>query len=169
MNERKLEAMTLSDELTGLGNRRLLLRDYKDYILPHIKEGNLAYLAMLDLDNFKEANDKYGHTFGDDVLINISEIFKSFTNQDIRIYRVGGDEFAMMAMNISKNDCLKLLRKIKNKVSTFNYGKKLRIGFSAGLTEINIADSRRRLSDYYERADELLLVAKDEGKDRIKV
>lgn len=168
-NERKLEAMTLSDELTGLGNRRLLLRDYKDYILPHIKDGNLAFLAMIDLDNFKEANDKYGHTFGDDVLINISEIFKSFADNDVRMYRVGGDEFALTAINMSKNDCLKLLRKIKNKVSTFNYGKQLRIGFSAGLTEVNIADSKRRLSDYYEKADELLLRAKDEGKDRIKI
>jgi diguanylate cyclase (GGDEF)-like protein len=168
-NERKLEAMTLADELTGLGNRRLMLRDYKDYVLPHIKNGDLAFLAMIDLDNFKEANDKYGHTFGDDVLINISEIFKEFTSNDVRIYRVGGDEFALMAMNTTMNDCLKLLRKIKNKVSTFNYGKKVRIGFSAGLTEVNVSDSKRRLSDYYERADELLYKAKDEGKDRIKV
>ena len=168
-NERKLEAMTLSDELTGLGNRRMLLRDYQDYVLPYVKDGKLAYLAMIDLDNFKEANDRYGHTFGDDVLINISEIFKEFMSNDIRIYRVGGDEFALTALNISKNDCLKLLRKIKNKVSTYNYGKKVRIGFSAGLTEVNITDSKRRLSDYYERADELLYVAKEEGKDRIKV
>jgi len=168
-NERKLEAMTLADDLTGLGNRRLLLRDYKDYVLPYIKDGNLAYLAMIDLDNFKEANDRYGHTFGDEVLISISVIFKSFASNDVRIYRVGGDEFALLALNMSMNDCMKLIRKIKNKVSTFNYGKKVRIGFSAGLTEVNISDSKRRLSDYYERADELLYKAKDEGKDRIKV
>ncbi len=85
------------------------------------------------------------------------------------MYRVGGDEFAMLATSLSQNECLKLLRKIKNKVSTFNYGKKVNIGFSAGLTEINVTDDKRRLSDYYEKADELLYVAKEEGKDRIKI
>lgn len=167
--ERKLEAMTLSDDLTGLGNRRLLVRDYNDFILPHIKDGNKAFLAMIDLDNFKQANDIYGHSYGDDVLIMISDIFKSHENENIKIYRVGGDEFSMLVINHTNNEVLSLLRKMKNKVSTHKYGKKVNLGFSAGVSEINIKDDKRRLSDYYEKADELLYGAKSEGKDRIKI
>jgi len=168
-NERKLEKMTLIDDLTGLGNRRLLVRDYKEYVLPLIKESKIAHLSMIDLDNFKQANDIYGHSFGDDVLVKIGEIFREHSTDDIIVYRVGGDEFAMIALNHSRNDVMQILRKMKNKISTFNYGKKVNIGFSAGVVEINIKDQKRRLSDYYELADSLLYEAKEEGKDKIKL
>lgn len=167
--ERKLEVMTMSDDMTGLGNRRLMVRDYTDNVLPNIKDGNSAYLAMIDLDNFKQANDDYGHSFGDDVLAVIGDIFKSNSSEDITVYRIGGDEFALLALNKSQNDVLQILRKMKNKVSTHNYGKSVNLGFSAGLIEINIKGSKRRLSDYYEQADNLLYKAKEEGKDKIKV
>ena len=165
--ERKLEALTLADDLTGLGNRRLLVKDYANRILPQIKDGNKAFLAMLDLDNFKPANDVYGHSYGDEVLKQISEIFKKESNENIKIYRVGGDEFAILASEITQNDFLALLRKLKNKVVNFKYEKEVNISFSAGVIEINIDDKKRRLSDYYEKADELMYKAKEQGKSTI--
>ncbi len=166
--ERKLEALTMEDDLTKLGNRRLLIKDYRDIMLPYIKDGSKGYFGMLDLDNFKEANDQFGHAFGDEVLQNISDIFKEEMNHDIRIYRVGGDEFAIMITNRSDQEAIQTLRKMRNRVATFKYEHPIHIGFSSGLVEINIKDDLRRFSDYYEKADQLLYRAKEEGKGTIK-
>ncbi len=167
--ERKLEKLTLQDDLTKLGNRRQLVRDYNDFILPHIKDGQKAFIAMIDLDNFKQANDNYGHAYGDEVLSIISGIFKEVITSNLRIYRVGGDEFSLLAINTTQNTLLSILRKLRNKVSNYKYREDIDISFSGGLVEINIKSEKRRLADYYDKADELLYIAKKEGKGKVKI
>ena len=168
LSERKLQALTLADDLTKLGNRRLLVQDFNTDISAHIKSGNTAYLVMLDLDNFKEANDKYGHKFGDYVLLKIANIFKENSPQDTKIYRVGGDEFSILSKNWTIEELLQALEKINALILNFDFGKKVHISFSAGVATMNVNDKKRRLSDYYEKADKKLYEAKEAGKNIIK-
>ncbi len=167
--ERELEALTLQDDLTKLGNRRQMIKDYTEYVLPQIQDGNKGFIVMMDLDNFKSANDSFGHGFGDEVLITISNIFHEVISTNLKVYRVGGDEFAVLATNTTQNTLLSILRKLRNKISNHKYRHDIDISFSGGLVEISIKNAKRRLSDYYEQADDLLYIAKKEGKGITKI
>jgi diguanylate cyclase (GGDEF)-like protein len=89
----RLEART--DELTGLGNRRLLYETIEAG-LPGMRPGEFMYLLLIDLDRFKEVNDSLGHATGDDVLLTVgSRLRTTITAGDVLV-RLGGDEFALL-------------------------------------------------------------------------
>lgn len=165
--ERKLEALSLVDDLTKLGNRRMMVREYNDIVLPYVKNGKPAFLVMLDLDDFKPANDLYGHSYGDKVLVQIASIFNEYKTDDLLIYRIGGDEFALVFLDNSKDNIIDRLKLIQKHIEDYPYDKDINVSFSAGITEMKVNDKRRRFSDYYDRADKLLYQAKKEGKSKI--
>lgn len=165
--ERKLEALSLVDELTKLGNRRMMVREYNDTVLPYVKAGNQAYIVMLDLDDFKPANDLYGHSYGDIVLKQVASIFQKSKDKNLFIYRIGGDEFALIFLNNLKEDVFAKLNTLQNEVKNFPFSKDINISFSAGFTAIKINDKHKRFSDYYDKADKLLYKAKKTGKSKI--
>jgi diguanylate cyclase (GGDEF)-like protein len=88
------------DVLTNLYNRRYIESYYELYAKPE----NMCAILVLDLDNFKMANDVYGHKKGDEVLCTVSDILsKSFRNEDC-VVRLGGDEFAVFLPKISQKE-----------------------------------------------------------------
>jgi diguanylate cyclase (GGDEF)-like protein len=167
--ERKLEALSLVDELTKLGNRRMMVREYNEIVLPHVKTGSDAYLVMLDLDDFKPANDIYGHSYGDQVLKNVASIFMNNKDENIFIYRIGGDEFALIFIKNTEDEVIEKLKKMQKEVEDYPYTKSINVSFSAGIKVMKINDKRRRFSDYYDQADKLLYKSKKEGKRKISI
>lgn len=165
--ERKLEALSMIDELTGLGNRRMMVKDYNGTILPFVKTGGKAHIAMIDLDDFKPANDMYGHSYGDKVLKDISKIFVEESTKDVRFYRIGGDEFAILFQNLNESEIREFIDHLQQKVGLYPYEKQVRVGFSAGVAPILITEQFRRFSDFFDRADKLLYKSKNEGKNLI--
>ena len=165
--ERKLKELSLVDELTKLGNRRMMVKEYNEVILPNVKQGNDGFLAMLDLDDFKPANDLYGHSYGDQVLRNVATIFQNNQDKNMFIYRIGGDEFALVFINSVLDEVIEKLTKMREEVETFEYFRKISVSFSAGVTAMKVNDKQRRLSDYYDRADKLLYTSKNNGKRKI--
>jgi diguanylate cyclase (GGDEF)-like protein len=165
--KKQLEALSMRDDLTDLANRRMLIQDYNNIVLPHVKSNGTFHLAMIDLDDFKQANDLHGHTFGDEVLQQIAGIFKEHMNDRVKIYRIGGDEFAMLLMDMSKKDIASFLSNLQQEIGTYDYNKDVSIGFSGGVVEIEISSKKRRFSDFYDRADKLLYKSKDLGKNTI--
>ena len=113
-NERKLEALSMVDELTKLGNRRMMVKENNDLVFPYVKAGNEAFLAMLDLDDFKKVNDEFGHVVGDKVLIQTINIMNMNIRKTDSLYRMGGDEFALIFRGISE---VKMKEKVNEIVS----------------------------------------------------
>ncbi|ALU45376.1 GGDEF domain-containing protein [Pseudoalteromonas rubra] len=124
--EQKLKFDATHDELTGLGNRRACFEQFERLCT------SSAYLYYFDLDNFKQANDKYGHNIGDKILKKVAEaMMREFTAD--ACFRIGGDEFVAFTSEIViKEDALraKLLEEI------FEYG----VGVSIGRTAADPAE-----------------------------
>jgi diguanylate cyclase (GGDEF)-like protein len=96
--QRQLEHLGLTDSLTGLGNRRQLMADVERLIA----EGRPAALAIFDLDGFKEYNDRFGHPAGDALLVRLTAALRASVAGNGSAYRLGGDEFCVLADGVSR-------------------------------------------------------------------
>lgn len=98
-NEEEIKRMAYYDYLTGLPNRISLVDELKRNIEECIQNSSSGSVTFIDLDNFKIINDTFGHSYGDVVLIRITEKLKQFSSENIRVYRIGGDEFILVNNN----------------------------------------------------------------------
>jgi diguanylate cyclase (GGDEF)-like protein len=104
--QRELERLGLTDPLTGLGNRRALMADVEQLIA----EKRPAALAIFDLDGFKEYNDRFGHPAGDALLVRLTAALALAVTGSASAYRLGGDEFCVLAEAVSRAQLDPLLR-----------------------------------------------------------
>jgi len=156
----------LMDPLTKVYNRKALEKDLKA-ILEKGKDRNLdLVVAIVDIDNFKEVNDKYGHLVGDFVLIKLSDTMKSLIRKTTdKIYRYGGDEFVIVFNRSTLQNAIMSIKRIVYKIyrTTLKYKEKyIKITISAGITEHRAGDT---LETILRRADEALYKAKVEKND----
>lgn len=111
--EEKLDYMAHFDPLTGLPNRLLLKDRTEQAIAASNRSRNKAGILFLDLDNFKNINDSFGHSLGDILLHSVSERLKDVLRDSDTIARVGGDEFIVLLSGIEgSNDAARVVRKI---------------------------------------------------------
>ncbi len=96
----ELELLGLTDPLTGLGNRRQLMSDLDDAVTGDED----TVLAIFDLDGFKEYNDRFGHPAGDSLLIRLTSVLSAAVAGQARAYRLGGDEFCVLAGLLAADD-----------------------------------------------------------------
>lgn len=153
------------DELTGLLNKREITRYIKN-VLRHTPD-NKVYLFILDLDNFKQCNDMFGHMFGDDILQAVASILKNTIQQHGVAGRIGGDEFLILLENVDSEKLLRnMLRSIRANIQWL-YKEKLatfQLGCSMG-----VACYPKDAADYdtlFKLADYSLYLAKNKGKSR---
>lgn len=157
----KYKRLSEIDSLTGLLNRSTFI----DQVEHHINEGEPSALLMMDIDNFKQINDNFGHNVGDDVLRVLSFALKtSFRSMDI-IARFGGDEFIVLMINLHNDDNI-----IKQKIEVFNQNMHKLIvdsnmipdfSVSIGVTYVN---DKTDFEKIYKNADIALYRAKKDGK-----
>lgn len=163
--EAHLQTQAERDGLTKLLNKKTARKRSEEY-LSRIADGTPCAMMIIDLDNFKQVNDHYGHLFGDTVLMQVSkEISKLFRDQDI-VARIGGDEFMVLVRGINdktilENRCLRLLNVL---TGLFRNGdQKLPIGCSIGIAvspENGVA-----YYDLFNKADQALYQVKSKGKN----
>jgi diguanylate cyclase (GGDEF)-like protein/PAS domain S-box-containing protein len=132
--EEKIMALSMTDQLTGMHNRRgfLSLAEHHLRLSDRTKKGILLFFA--DLDGMKWINDKMGHKEGDNALIEVATVLKdTFRSSDI-IARMGGDEFAVLAIDSSKLDPEILTNRLHNQLEALNSkeNRKFRISVSVG-------------------------------------
>ena len=127
--------------------------------------GKNLWLAILDIDYFKNINDRFGHQVGDNVLKEVAKVIeKSLRNKDT-VFRIGGEEFAIIFKELSYESVKKILNRIRERVAKQSFDLiDEKITISIGVAKLSKDDSVKTL---YLRADKLLYEAKRSGRDKI--
>jgi two-component system, cell cycle response regulator len=162
-----LEHEALTDGLTGMHNRRYFDDAMAEYLDQFRKIDKPIGLMILDLDHFKKVNDTYGHDVGDEVLRQIARCLQEFTRYHDVVARLGGEEFAVVAPNMSRESLFKLADRIRHAISSLNIKSgnvTLRVTMSIGLA---IWDHKETAEELYKRADMQLYQAKRTGRNRV--
>ncbi|MGM0640711.1 MAG: sensor domain-containing diguanylate cyclase [Thermotogota bacterium] len=154
-----LNQETIIDPLTNLFNRRYLERKLKEV---HDEEIKYSVL-MLDIDDFKIANDKYGHKFGDYVLKKLGFIIYSNVRNEDTAIRYGGEEFLVIFNGEEEDIIKKLSENIRKEIEEMKWPKDVKITVSGGLAFYKDGE------DLIEKSDQLLYKSKSQGKNKIYI
>lgn len=158
------------DTLTGLLNRKTFepkLSKVLEQMLMSAKRQDdkkhtLHYLALFDIDHFKQVNDEYGHLVGDEVLREMSTLMKSTFREKDLMFRYGGEEFLGVFECASAKDIRVILERFRKKVEAHSFAEVGKVTVSIGYTEIFTYDNS---SQIVSRADQALYYAKDNGRN----
>ena len=156
IDEKKREELRLmhlaeTDAMTGLFNRQTAVTRIKRYLADMADQS--AALLLFDLDNFKKANDVFGHRYGDNIIVKTAELLKrSFREGDV-LCRLGGDEFLILCKNIREAAVRQKLQQVVSALHTtlHNDGKELAFSISAGY--VMIPEQGRTFEELYEKVD----------------
>lgn len=165
----RVRLLSLTDELTGLPNRRAFMRRLEDEVSRVQRHGAPLSLVILDLDHFKQINDLRGHAAGDAVLRHYAgSVLSIFRHHDL-VARYGGEEFAVLLPNTHLAGVVRALEKVRRRLDEITGqlpAEEALPTFSAGVAEYRSGETANSL---IERADTALYEAKRSGRDRVEV
>jgi diguanylate cyclase (GGDEF)-like protein len=165
------------DKLTGLLNRETLNKEILKILMEksHVKKkiesrgfrrafDDVQYwLGVIDVDHFKNINDKFGHLFGDEVLILMAGYMTEVFRDDDLLFRYGGEEFVVLIKVLSKDDAFQVFERLRSKISQHSFPQVGNMAVSIGMVEIDAQDGS---SDVIHSADKALYYAKDNGRNQ---
>ncbi len=134
--EKKLKYLAERDPLTDTFNRRQFEILLNHEIARSERTGEPITVIYLDVDNLKEINDKFGHEKGDELLVKVANALKNGLRKSDIVARVGGDEFIIVTPNLSKDEALKLINRLRKKIMKEEKEFPCPIDFSYGAFEI---------------------------------
>lgn len=153
-----------SDTLTGLLNRKTFEASFARLSERAMQDDTSgpSWLAVADIDRFKSINDRYGHLFGDEVLLLVSRLMRqSFRGAD-QLFRFGGEEFVIALDNAGADGAAIAFNRFRAAVEQFRFPHVGRVTVSIGYTQLSAHDSP---ATAIERADAALYIAKDSGRN----
>jgi diguanylate cyclase (GGDEF)-like protein/putative nucleotidyltransferase with HDIG domain len=159
----KAMRLALTDPLTGLGNHRHFHERLQHDLDKAQEEGFPLTLCLLDIDNFKQVNDRYGHPTGDKVLAQVAARLR----QGGEAFRLGGDEFALLLPRRDEHEGLSIARSIIERMSETEIDLGEVLNMSAGVATYPQHGVER--SELVRVADSALYVAKEQGKNTVRV
>lgn len=158
-----------TDPLTGLLNRRGFDLNVH-YIIDRARSKQKPVtVAMLDIDHFKQVNDKFGHTVGDKLLQAVAEVLeKNLRGEDLAV-RWGGEEFLVVLTDSDLHQAEQVFERIRQRISSLRVeGLNKPITVSIGLAGSRIPESTDEINDWIKAADTALRQAKENGRNRIE-
>lgn len=167
--EQEIYRLAMTDHLTGLLNRRSFYERFQEN-LKFARRNNLPIACIaIDLDRFKPINDQYGHETGDKVLVQVAEKLTGNFRETDNISRMGGDEFAVVA--VLSGDHQRLEKALQRLLSSLKEpmdidGKTLSIGASVGVSYY--PKDGEDMEELLRKADEALYRAKNAGRNRVE-
>ncbi|VEU82437.1 GGDEF domain-containing protein [Acholeplasma hippikon] len=151
-----------TDFLTGLYNRRKLYHDIEELSM---QPNHNVNIMMIDIDFFKEYNDKYGHVNGDLCLTNFSNLLKDMAEKyRIKFYRFGGEEFVGVNTNTNQDYFISIAKEISEEVKVMKELKET-LTVSIGISKTSLS----KIDDLVDQADKALYKAKKMGRNRIEI
>ena len=170
------------DELTGLLNRKTFNGALAQYLRPGKAESSRpspfdrrdarrehnadqhVWLAVLDIDFFKRINDRFGHLYGDEVLILLARLMHASFREEDRLFRCGGEEFVVILAPTEAEFAEGVLERFRDAVESFDFPQVGRVTVSIGFTRVTPGDNPLTA---FGRADEALYIAKEQGRNRV--
>ena len=159
--------MVRHDHLTGALNRKGMDETLDRELARTRRRKSPLCLALLDIDNFKALNDKYGHQTGDDALVHLADVIRETLRPNDTLARYGGEEFLILLPDTELADAVTALTRLQRELTKkfFLYkNDKLLVTFSAGVTSIGAEEARK---EAIARADAAMYQAKKAGKNRV--
>ena len=164
-----IEAMSYTDNLTGLANQRYFFKRLDEEINRARRYKRKLALIIFDIDELKNTNDKYGHLAGDELLSHMGEVLKKTIRSIDIIARYGGDEFCIIMPEADKETCIKFMRRLQSKIyqkqfniESINKSIKCTVSLGGAIFPDQAEDAKKLL--FY--ADMALLKAKGAGRNR---
>ncbi|MBP4045203.1 GGDEF domain-containing protein [Chromobacterium violaceum] len=160
-------AKVKEDQLTGAYNRRGLAEYFQREIGRAERTAAPLSIALIDVDNFKQLNDRYGHLAGDDALKYLVDTIKHSLRPADIVARFGGEEFVILMPDTPETEAVQTVQRLQRELTkTFFLANndKLLITFSAGVARWHLGEQE---SDVLERADHAMYQAKINGKNRV--
>lgn len=154
------------DKLTGLANRMSLFDDGQRDLARCRRSGRPVTAVYIDLDEFKQVNDRYGHAEGDHVLRVVAECLRANTRDSDMTARIGGDEFVVLAPEMTFDAAQRFTKRLHNCLKETMAQHGWPVTFSMGAATFNSPPPR--LDDIVKVADDLMYVVKRREKDAIK-
>ncbi|MCG7495563.1 GGDEF domain-containing protein [Vibrio sp. Of7-15] len=155
-----------TDFLTNMANRRGLLRYFQQYSSQASTNSRIGAILLIDIDHFKQVNDRYGHEMGDKVLVHISTILKKHTESPNIITRLGGEEFCLLAPQLTLEQAVILSERIREDVEQTS------LCLDNDITSMTISIGvslfvPNNFSESYNACDNLLYQAKESGRNKV--
>lgn len=163
----QLETLAAKDPLTGIYNRRTLVDDL-DRVYQIVQRNGQPYaMLVLDLDNFKNINDQYGHLAGDQVLMQFARLLDANIRKGDRLYRYGGEEFVIVVPGATPSTLVNMVEKLRQMTAetmTLPSGRAITTSIGGA-----ILGEGETVNDWFARADSALYAAKNGGRDRFVI
>ncbi|SFM90486.1 GGDEF domain-containing protein [Thermodesulforhabdus norvegica] len=163
-----LEREALTDPLTGVMNRRAYEKRIQEEWERYKRYGHIFSILVIDVDRFKDINDRYGHIAGDLILKELTRRVANHLRRSDMIFRYGGEEFVVILPGTDINGAKEVGEKIRKMVEATKFvykGSPIAVSLSVGVSQVKEDDENS--TDVFGRADAALYRAKSEGRNRV--
>lgn len=162
----QLELLATLDPLTGCSNRRAMDRELLIAVNTNARSRAPFGLAMLDLDHFKDVNDRFGHEAGDQVLVDLAGLLRLHSRHDDRLFRFGGEEFVLLLPGVDEASLFTVCDKLRQLIAASLGHAGQRVTVSIGAAALRAGEDWQ---SWLVRADKALYAAKQAGRNRVCV
>ena len=171
----KIEQLSVTDELTGLLNRRGFFQLGEREFERALRFGRSLSALMLDIDHFKRVNDTHGHAGGDQVLRVLADCFRQNTRAIDIAGRYGGEEFALLLPEILQSETIQIAERLRQSMADLSIpigsengdSSPVDISITVSIGVAALSQDGQSLTDLMDRADQALYRAKDSGRNRV--
>lgn len=160
----ELADLALTDPLTGAYNRRYLIPQAQRNLADFQRYARLSSILMIDIDHFKEINDRFGHADGDRVLQAMVKLIDARIRGVDMLFRLGGEEFVVLLSEVGTSTARKIAEELRKGISKLDVLPGKHITVSVGICDVTQVESPE---DWLQKADEAMYSAKQQGRDRV--
>ena len=162
---KQYEELASTDTLTSVFNHGRIETELRNAIEQYKKEDLISSLMILDIDHFKNVNDRYGHAVGDTTLAHLAEIIKeTLADRNTAVGRWGGEEFAVVIYGEDKDSIVDTAEMLRRSIEAASFEVVGSVTCSIGVTELHSDDTP---DSWFNRADHAMYTAKSQGRNRV--
>ncbi len=167
---RRLKQLSETDPLTNTINRRRFMEVAEQQLALARRHCYPTSLLLLDIDHFKQVNDKYGHATGDRALVEITNVMRSALRESDTLARFGGEEFVVLLPHTAREGALAVAERVRQSAHQHQIqAEEQSLSVTISIGGVTCETSTTALDKLISRADELLYQAKQAGRDRSMV